>query len=265
MAWASFWASASNTRMPSAVFSVAMGFSLKSQRNFFSSSGSFSIVLWRAVSGSSLRANGAVLFQTAYSPSLDLYPEVELYTDHGDKPLALWFHPEYYKSPPHVAWVNPDGQVSRSADLPSLDQDYSTPFYYRLATSLTPPVPMLVDHLYSFGNLKQSYQVYHLFSRFEFLVSCGWSVACVLIGLGVMSRYHFSGAAKAGWSVFILALGIPGLIGFLVTEEWPVREVCPQCRRLRAVDREHCEYCDAEFPAPEKNGTEIFEPIGEAK
>jgi len=27
------------------------------------------------------------------------------------------------------------------------------------------------------------------------------------------------------------------------------------------VDREHCEYCGGEFNPPERNGTEIFEPL----
>jgi RNA polymerase subunit RPABC4/transcription elongation factor Spt4 len=44
-------------------------------------------------------------------------------------------------------------------------------------------------------------------------------------------------------------------------QEWPARESCPNCKKLRVVDRDQCEHCGADFAPPEKNGTEIFEPL----
>jgi hypothetical protein len=78
-------------------------------------------------------------------------------------------------------------------------------------------------------------------------------------------RYHFSFVAQVSWVGFIVLTGIPGLLAFLSVQEWPARESCPQCHKPRLVDREHCEHCGAEFPPPEKTGTEIFEPAGTAQ
>ena len=65
--------------------------------------------------------------------------------------------------------------------------------------------------------------------------------------------------------LYFRLLMVPGLLAFLSVQEWPARESCPQCRKPRLVDREHCEHCGAEIPPPEKTGTEIFEPAGTAQ
>ena len=55
--------------------------------------------------------------------------------------------------------------------------------------------------------------------------------------------------------------GFPGFLAFLSLQEWPAREPCPNCQRLRNVDREKCEHCGAGFAPPETKGTEIFERV----
>ncbi len=69
-------------------------------------------------------------------------------------------------------------------------------------------------------------------------------------------------AAQAGWAVFHVLFGVPGLLAFLSVQEWPAREACPNCKRLRLVDRAQCEHCGADFAPPEKTGTEVFAPLG---
>ena len=54
---------------------------------------------------------------------------------------------------------------------------------------------------------------------------------------------------------------MPGLLAFLSVQEWPAREACPNCKRLRMVDRAQCEHCGADFAPPEKTGTEVFAPL----
>jgi len=58
----SFSASALNSRMPSAVFSVAIAFSLNSQRNFFSSNCSRPILLSRREVGTEFARDGRGAF-----------------------------------------------------------------------------------------------------------------------------------------------------------------------------------------------------------
>ena len=55
---------------------------------------------------------------------------------------------------------------------------------------------------------------------------------------------------------------MPGLLAFLSVQELPAREACPNCKKLRVVDRAQCEHCGAGFAPPEKTGTEVFAPLG---
>jgi hypothetical protein len=82
-----------------------------------------------------------------------------------------------------------------------------------------------------------------------------------LVGWVLGRRYNFNAKAQVGWALFHLISGFPGLLAFLGVQEWPARKPCPACKRLRTVDREHCEHCEALFAAPEKEGTELFEPV----
>ena len=100
-------------------------------------------------------------------------------------------------------------------------------------------------------------------AREQLLISwAGAVLVCVPIGWWLGRRYRFSFAAQAGWAVFHLLFGVPGLLAFLSVQEWPAREACPNCKRLRLVDRAQCEHCGAGFAAPEKTGTEVFAPLG---
>ena len=74
-------------------------------------------------------------------------------------------------------------------------------------------------------------------------------------------RYSLSLTARLGWAAFYLVFGIPGLLTFLSVQEWPARESCPNCRKLRVVDRDQYGCCGADFAPPEKNGTELFESL----
>lgn len=93
------------------------------------------------------------------------------------------------------------------------------------------------------------------------LLSLGTAVLiCLPIGWWLGRRYSLPLCAQVGWAVFLLLGGLPGLLAFLSVQEWPAREACPNCQRLRVVDRTQCEHCVADFAPPEKTGTEIFAP-----
>jgi hypothetical protein len=99
----------------------------------------------------------------------------------------------------------------------------------------------------------------------DLLISLAAAAVCAVVGWLLCQRYHFSAGARLKWAGFHLIFGLPGLLGFLCVQEWPARESCPNCKKLRVVDREHCEHCGADFAQPEKNGTEIFEPLAAVK
>ncbi len=99
--------------------------------------------------------------------------------------------------------------------------------------------------------------------RDMFLLSLAAAIlVCLPIGFWLSRRYQFSIVALAGWAALLVLFGVPGLLAFLSVQEWPVREPCPNCKRLRLVDRAQCEHCRAEWAPPEKTGTEVFAPLG---
>ena len=89
----------------------------------------------------------------------------------------------------------------------------------------------------------------------------GAILVCLPVGLWLGRRYQLSIAAHAGWTLFLLLFGVPGLLAFLSVQEWPARELCPNCKRLRLVDRPQCHRCGAPWSPPEKTGTEVFVPL----
>ena len=87
------------------------------------------------------------------------------------------------------------------------------------------------------------------------------AVLCAVAGWLIGRRYRFTIQAHLGWALFHLLAGFPGFLAFLSVREWPAQEKCLACKKLRLVDREHCEHCGASFSAPEKTGAEIFAPL----
>jgi hypothetical protein len=121
---------------------------------------------------------------------------------------------------------------------------------YRVTSIFMPPLPVLYQ-LLGWVSVPWNY----------LRISFAAAVICALIGWRLGKRYHYEFRTQVGWIVFHLLFGFPGLIAFLCVQEWPAREVCPNCKKLRVVVRAKCEYCDAEFAPARKNGIEIFEPL----
>jgi hypothetical protein len=199
--------------------------------------------------------DGKPIFTLPYKPGYLEYPQVQFSflksTNSLPDKFAVWFYPDNQKMPIQVKWLSSDLIVTNSAELPVL-RPVETPaggidWPDKMATALLPP-PTHVEFNIKF------FDAWNLFSY-------GLALICATIGWTLARRYNFSTKASLGWTLFIFLLGIPGLLTLLCVQEWPVRETCPNCKKLRAVDREFCEHCRAPFLPPEKNGTEIFEPL----
>lgn len=201
---------------------------------------------------------GKTIFALPYQPEYSEYPQVQLTilqpAETSTTNFAVWFYPDSetnrvvgWKMPIHVMWLGPDQAVTKRAELPELRLPENDSGPDQLLATLLPPVfHLLADHkINSVWNL------------------CCFAVSSIsaFIGLGLVKRYNLSAKARVGWTIFILLFGITGLLGLLCTEEWPAREMCPDCKKLRSVDRATCEHCGATFSPPEKNGSEIFAPL----
>ena len=197
---------------------------------------------------------GNIKLQRPYTPSPPDYLNVSVSVLTNSTGFAVRFDPDYWanqksggKLLTHVDIVNPNGEVREALDLPELPAPQSMSQSERLILPFLP----LAFPIYSF---EERFRV----SNFLRIVP---AMICVAFGWWLGRRHHFTTKAQAGWGFFHLIFGLPGLLAFLAVQEWPMKESCPKCKKLRAVDREQCEYCGAEFAPPAKTGTEIFEPL----
>jgi hypothetical protein len=201
-----------------------------------------------------LDSEGKTQLEVPYEPTYPAYPRINVYLLTVTNTYAVQFNTDDVlnkksggKLLTHVEWVDPDGKISKSMDLPKLPEPQNDNFSEKLLSVVIPP-PFV-------GSLGDSMpRIWKSFCFFP-------AVICALVSWWLGRRYNFSIKARIGWGMYHLLFGIPGLLAFLAVQEWPAKESCPSCRKLRMVDREKCEHCGADFAPPETNGTEIFEPL----
>jgi hypothetical protein len=202
-----------------------------------------------------LDEEGRPVLSVPYQPGYNDYPQIQISflepTNALAAAYAIWFRPVNPKMPERVLWLGPGQTVVKSADLPLLDLPQNRSWTDDLAIAMEPPATYLVKG--GFGRSAWN------------ILGCILSLIGAGIGWALLRRYETSTKAVAGWTVFIFLLGIPGLLTLLCVQEWPAREACPHCKKLRAVDRELCEHCGSPFSPPERNGTEIFAPLAKAE
>jgi hypothetical protein len=211
-----------------------------------------------------LTAEGKPVWQTPYEPARANTTVIQLYLLEPPGQFALWISPAgrwdeeaRAKHPGHVMWIARDQGVLRSIDLPALPAPHYVPrLQQELLSVVTPPALLATlpfTHVWIWGTG---------IPRELLLISwAGAILVCLPVGLWLGRRYQFSIPALAGWAVFHLLFGVPGLLAFLSVQEWPAREPCPNCKRLRLVDRPQCHRCGAPWSPPEKTGTEVFAPL----
>ena len=61
------------------------------------------------------------------------------------------------------------------------------------------------------------------------------------------------------WAILAGLLGPAALLAMWAMRDWPASLPCASCGRRRVVDRETCEHCDAAWPRPTRDGTEIYD------
>ncbi len=92
-----------------------------------------------------------------------------------------------------------------------------------------------------------------------FLISCPSGLIAAALAWLICRRCGDERRGQAVWAFAVLWLGLYGVLLLLALRAWPARVACPNCGRLRVVDRNTCEYCGARFARPLRDGTEIFE------
>jgi len=212
--------------------------------------------------------DGKLVWQMPYVPAYPAYNGVTVSFLEATNRFALWLNANDQTNkmmgwtlPSRVVWLASGQGVLESTNLPSLSgyRGWTPPLTERLLRSVVPPA------FYSAPVFLHGMDVFRDFPWKDLLISVVAAVVCAVVGWLLCQRYHFSAGARLKWAGFHLLFGLPGLLGFLCVQEWPAREACPNCKKLRVVDREKCEHCGANFAPPETNGTEVFEPLTAVK
>jgi len=95
-----------------------------------------------------------------------------------------------------------------------------------------------------------------------------WKYVLILFSAGVaFGLWSFYWGRSAGfpkrqvwwWAAFVFCFGLPGLIVYRFSADWPRRVACPNCGRKRSLETGNCPHCHEAWRQPERNGTEIFD------
>ena len=210
-----------------------------------------------------LTPEGKVVWNTSYEWPANT-DELKVYVLDQPGQFALWIFPSYHSNklagwtlPTHVSWIDSERGVVNRTDLPCLYKPTEPyPLRARLMSTLMPPalwvsIPMF-NEVDSPVDLPWTLVFISLAAAAVLWVPPGWWLT---------RRYHFTLGTQLGWAVFLWFCGLPGFLAFLSVQEWPARESCPNCRKLRVINRQHCEHCGAPFAPPQPTGTEIFAPL----
>ena len=214
-----------------------------------------------------LTPDGKVLWRAAYKPGYPDYNQIQVTFLDSRNQFALWLSPSWYaqgkaggKLPTQVVWLDREQGVLKNTDLPELfhnGREFARE-QKLISLSISPALLVMIPLINEQPRLQDIPWVLVRYSLATALV-------CLPIGWWLGLRYSLSLPARLGWAAFYLVFGIPGLLTFLSVQEWPARESCPNCKKLRVVDRDQCEHCGANFAPPERNGTEVFEPLTAVK
>jgi hypothetical protein len=214
-----------------------------------------------------LTPDGKVLWRAAYKPGYPDYNQIQVTFLDSRNQFALWLSPSWYaqgkaggKLPTQVVWLDREQGVLKNTDLPELfhnGREFARE-QKLISLSISPALMVMIPLINEQPRLEDIPWVLVRYSLTTALL-------CLPIGWWIGRRYSLSLPARLGWAAFYLVFGIPGLLTFLSVQEWPARVSCPNCRKLRVVDRDQCEHCGANFAPPERNGTEVFEPLTAVK
>jgi hypothetical protein len=198
-----------------------------------------------------LRPNAELVWKTPHDVSGSSPAMVQVYFLEPPGQFALWKVPdtkENSESPIEASWLSSDKGITKTVELPRAGMKQADlGWQHRLSNVLLPAVSVIERR------------------------PLDWAVVAVALAAAILiyiplvcwlgNRYALPLSSRLAWAAFTLPAGFPAFVAFLSTHDWPARKQCAACGKLRVVDREKCEHCDADFPPSKAIGTEIFEPL----
>jgi hypothetical protein len=245
-----------------AIFNAAKGETIGGAKDWMPA-GNECVILATRQFVSLVALDGKTLWKVPYTPSYPQYANIELSFLQPASQYVLRIAPSWKTNekarerlPTHFTWLAEGQGEVKTAVLPALPRPHGFDFQEKAMSLAAPPVFLLCVQI--FADQQDSAFVPLAYA----LVSLGIAtLVCVPVAWWLGRRYCLSVPARVGWAVFVLLLGAPGVLAYLCLQEWPARDICSNCKKLRVVNHLQCEHCAAAFAPPEKTGTEIFEPV----
>jgi hypothetical protein len=217
-------------------------------------------------------SGGKELFSTPLerrgSDDFDLY----LLATTGNKRIFLWYGNSETRANEPVGTISEfsiQGEKLADYSLPSLSglnpRIVSTPYWYESAAMMleAPAVVLGGGYAYSVYDAQANPDTLSAENLGEFLRhflgTLFVSLICAPLSFLVARRAALNKGAAWGWALATLPLGLSALLLLLALRGWPTLVPCPNCGKKRNVEREKCEHCGADFPAPVPDETSIFE------
>jgi hypothetical protein len=235
--------------------------------------------------------NGSVEFSAPRDPRATGYPEVRVFRPpQAVATTVVWYSPAIEITDPTTPQrahelVTRYGPNEAHYDLPVLvtssPASWSRVFVPWFVTPVTMPVGMVLSRApISWRAVDRSLPTqwfgvdeyggtssmnHETYSNGQRVVVWGLSALnsflSALLAARIGRAWALAKRRRLFWTIASFLLGSLGLMVMLCLFERPVTEQCPACKRMRVVTRENCEHCGERFPAPARDGTEIFESL----
>lgn len=213
-------------------------------------------------------SEGADLIEVKLEHDLARYGNMRFAITDEPQRYFVWYAPspdlgaEAREMPGHLIVYDTDGAVLARHELPPIPLSRAVSTWRDAVIGLAVPpafmvaafVTMLVQQGSGPFGAEDESQGY-----IGIVLALLVAVACAVVTVVLARRYALGRGRQWGWGVFNFLVGPAGVLLLWGLRDWPARQACHGCGVMRVVDRDRCEHCDAQFPPPVPDGTEIFE------
>ena len=221
---------------------------------------------------------GTLLFNLPRMFPVSAYPDIEAAVNPRGSRYYFWYAkddgiPSIAWSPSRLVTVASNGHILQKTDVPALVParvQTGTP----AVTGLLMPPALLLTYISNAGILNSlrypgAEDTWRSLRQDKglpgvLLLSLLSGLPAAVLAWLISRRCGDTRRGQIAWAFGVFWLGGYGVLLLLALRAWPARVTCPNCGRLRVVDRTECEHCGAQFARPRRDGTEIFDEVERA-
>jgi hypothetical protein len=196
--------------------------------------------------------------------------QLTAYSIAADQLLIDWTQRNEERWREHLAWLDPDGTISReeSPHLSQYDIPETNEQLAALLGTVLAPIPICWAFVTTVVGPLSEIDNNGLPTYAAALRKCldiAWPalvavtvVGCVAAWLVLCWQRRYLRPRSLTWVTFAFLLGLPGLAAYWLEHRRAKLEDCGECAAKVPRDRDACDRCNAPFAAPPLVGTEIF-------